>query len=293
MFELLVRWWWLALLVVVAIVLVIVWRRSTKKPPDDIQAKTALDPNLDWTKPDEALIKVYAYVVSVSNDARSWYQSRRQPKRTLGFALRLGALTLTVAAGLIPLLPTTSAKWSTVLLAIAGLLVSLDALAGHTSGWVRYMLAQQKIERAHDSFVMEWNVLKAAKTDTAAMLERAKTFLLAIGKVIDDETQEWAADFQNALKDMDKARKDAAEAERAGAIEVTVKNPSAVTEWILEIDGSQRGRTSGKNLAVTDVAVGVRKLKAYGTDPQGKTRSDEKTVKVEPGATVTKELELS
>jgi hypothetical protein len=92
---------------------------------------------------------------------------------------------------------------------------------------------------------------------------------------------------------MEKARKAAAEIEQTGAIEVSVKNAQTVTGWTLEIDGSQRGKTSGKNLAVTDVLVGIRKLKVYGQDAQGKTFSDEKTVKVEGGATVTKELELS
>jgi hypothetical protein len=52
-----------------------------------------------------------------------------------------------------------------------------------TVGWVRYMLAQQRVERAHDTFVMEWNALKAAKSDAAAMLDRATTLLLAIGKI--------------------------------------------------------------------------------------------------------------
>ena len=267
------------------------WWRRGRSTPNDIKAP-ALDRNLQWDKPDEALNEVYDYVVAVSNDARRWYQSRRQPKRKLGFALRVSALTLTVGAGLVPLtvIPPTA---STLMIAIAGLFVSLDALGGHTSGWVRYMLAQQRVERAHEAFVMEWNALKAAKTDTAGMLDRAKTFLLAIGKIIDDETQEWAADFQSAIKEMDKARKAAAEAERAGAIEVSVKNPKAVTEWTLEIDGSQRGRTSGKNLAVTDVPLGVRKLKVSGEDSAGKRLSDEKTVRVEAGVTATRELELS
>ena len=155
------------------------------------------------------------------------------------------------------------------------------------------MLAQQKVERLRDAFLLEWNALKLAHTNAQGMLERAKTFLLVVGKVVDDETQEWATEFQNALKEMEKARKTAAEIERAGAIEVSVKNPQTVIGWTLEIDGSQRGQTSGKSLAVTDVLVGIRKLKAYGQDAQGKTFSDEKTVKVEGGTTVTKELELS
>lgn len=288
MLALLAHWWWvLPLLAVIGIA--IIWRR---RPKADV-VWTTLDPNLQWdTATDESLEKVYDYVVDFSNSTIEWYQRERRPKRQLGFSLRLGAMFLTVGAGLVPLSPIPPV-WSTVMLAAAGLFISVDLLAGHTSGWVRYMLAQQKVERVRDAFLLEWNALKVAKTDAADMLERAKTFLLAVGKVVDDETQEWAVEFQSALKEMGKARKAAAESERTGAVEVMVKNPQIVTEWVLEIDGSQRGRTSGKNLAVTDVAVGIRKLKVYGDDTQGKKFSDEKTVKVDGGATVTKELELS
>ena len=104
---------------------------------------------------------------------------------------------------------------------------------------------------------------------------------------------EASLEFQNALKEMEKSRKEASEIERAGAIEVSVSNPQVVAEWILEIDGGERGSTSGKNLAVTDVHVGIRKLKVYGLDEHGKRFSDESTVNVEGGGTVTKELTLS
>jgi hypothetical protein len=207
---------------------------------------------------------------------------------------------LTQGAGLVPLFDDLDLStnpidgaWSTVLIAAAGVFVSIDILGGFTSGWVRYMIAQQKVERLRDAFLLDWNSLKVAKSSTETMLDRAKTFLLAVDKVIDDETKEWATEFQNALKEMAKAQKAAAEVERTGAIEVSVKNPQAVTEWTLEIDGSQRGRTAGKNLAVTEVLIGIHKVRAYGLDEAGETLSDERTVKVEGGVTVTKELELS
>jgi hypothetical protein len=268
------------------------------RPRTDITWE-ALDPDLQWdSKSEESLSKIYKYVVAFGDSTILWYQTRRRPKRYLGVSLRVGALLTTAAAGLVPLskdLITVQIPpvWSTVLIAAAGVFVSIDVLGGFTSGWVRYMLAQQKVERLRDAFLIDWNLLKVANTDVKGMLERAKTFLLAIGKIVDDETQEWATEFQNALKEMEKARKTAAELERTGAIEVSVKNAQSVTGWTLEIDGSQRGQTSGKNLAVTDILVGIRRLKVYGQDAQGKILSDEKTVKVEGGATVTKELELS
>lgn len=295
MSQILVPYWylWVILLLLMGWVLF----RLLRPGPDIHWEK--LDPNLQWdTAPDRSLSKIYEYVVAFSDSTIQWYQSRRQPKRCWGVSLRVGALLATAAAGLVPLskelgMSAIPGVWSTLLVAAAGVFVSVDVLGGFTSGWVRYMLAQQKVERLRDAFLLEWNGLKAAKTNVQGMLERAKTFLLAVGKVVDDETQEWATEFQSALKEMEKARKTAAEVERTGAVEVSVKNPQTVTGWTLEIDGSQRGRTSGKTLAVTDVLVGIRKLKVYGEDAQGKTFSDEKTVKVEGGATVTKELELS
>ena len=287
------HWWVFLLLLLTVLALISLFRRGP-----DIEWGKPEDLNLKWDEEDDSLGKIFDYVVQFSDNTIKWYQTRRQPKRRFGVSLRLGALLLTVAAGFVPLsaglkLGSIPAVWSTVMLATAGVFVSIDLLVGSTSGWVRYMLAQQQVERLRDAFVMDWNALKLAKTDTAGKLERAKTFLLAVGKVVDDETQEWATEFRNALKEMEKARRKAAELERTGAIEVTVKNPAAVGEWILEIDGSDRGRTSGKNLAVIDVPVGIRKLKAYGEDSHGKKLSDEKTVKVEGGATLTKELELT
>lgn len=292
--SLLANWyWWVILLSLIGLVLF-----NLHNPGPDIKWET-LSPDLKWdANSDESLNAIYQYVVAFSDSTILWYQSRRQPKRYVGVCLRASALLATVIAGLVPLSQEIvgveiSAVWSTVLIAIAGMVVSIDVLGGFTSGWVRYMLTQQKVERLRDAFLLEWNALKAAQTNTQSMLERAKTFLLGVGKVVDDETQEWATEFQNALKEMEKARKTAAEIERSGAIEILLKNHQTVTGWTLEIDGSQRGQTSGKSLAVTDVLIGIRKLKVYGLDASGKTRSDEKTVKVEGGATVTKELELS
>jgi hypothetical protein len=281
---------------IILMIVIVFWRFGSNKSKNDIKWKT-LGANLQWDQPDESLNKIYDYVVEFSDNSISWYQSRRSPKRILGVWLRLSALFATTLAGLVPLsnqlgLGTIPPVWSTVLIALAGIFVSIDSLMGNTSGWVRYMLAQQKVERLRDAFLLDWNSQKLAKTKPQDMLENAKIFLLAVGKVIDDETQEWATEFQNAIKEMEKVRKTEAEMARTGAIEISVKNPETVTSWVLEIDGSQRGQTTGRNLAVTDVMIGIRKLKIYGKDPQGKILSDEKTVKVEGGLPVTKELEF-
>jgi hypothetical protein len=259
-----------------------------------------LPSNLQWVDPaaaEESLGKIHEYAMSFCNSSIAWYQGRRQPKRTAGFLLRAGALLATVGAGLVPLtedlgfgrLPPVL---STLLIAVAGLFVSIDHLGGFTSGWVRYMLAQQKIERLRDAFLIDWNGLRAGAAVTPTFLERTRAFLSIVGKVLDDETQEWATEFQNALKDLERARKTESETPRTGAIEISIKNPQLVAGWTLEIDGSQRGRSTGKTLAVADVLVGLHKARAYGSDDQGRVFSDERIIKVEGGTTVSRELEL-
>jgi hypothetical protein len=301
MTDLIFKYWWVLLLVAIT-GLVLLLRLRNKlifRGRPDIKCEM-LNADLQWdaTASAASLGKIYAYVLDFSLNTIKWYQSGRQPKRRWGMLLRTGALFLTAGAGVVPLsdrlgLGVIDAVWSTVMLAAAGVFVSIDILQGNTTGWVRYMLAQQKIERLRDEFLMDWNALKVASTDTKGMLQRARKFFLAVGKVVGDETQEWATEFQNALKEMEKSRKEASEIERAGAIEISLNNPQLVVEWVLEIDGGERGRTSGKTLAITDVHVGIRKLKAYGLDEHGKRFSDESTVNVEGGGTVTKELTLS
>lgn len=287
-------WWPLALAVPIGWAL---YRVLSRKP--DIGAGDKLDPKLSLTSaPDDTLDKVYEYVVGFSDSTISWYRRQRQPKRQLGGFLRMGVLIVSALAGLVPLsehLGTGKIPpvWGTVLIALAGVFVSIDKLGDFTSGWVRYMHAQQRVERLQGAFVLEWQALRLAATDTKTMVERAQAFLLGVGKVVDEETQEWAAEFQEALKELERERKVAAQAERSGALEVTVKNAAEVSEWSLEVDGSLRGRTAGKNLALTDISLGFHRVKAYGHNAQGKVLADERTVKVEGGGPATKELELT
>jgi hypothetical protein len=291
-------WFWVVA-VLVAFGLFQLYRRHVGRG-NDIHWP-ALPAALPWGDPstaDEAIGKVYDYAVGFGNSSIGWYQSRRRPKRLAGFALRAGALVATVSAGLVPLadnleIPEIKPVWSTLLLALAGLCVSIDHLGGFTSGWVRYMLAQQKIERLRDTFLLEWNALRAGPANVQVMLERAKVFLLSVGKVVDDETLEWATEFQNALKELERARRTESEAQRTGGVQITVKNPQIVNGWTLEIDGSERGRSTGRTLAATDVMAGIRKVRIHGENAQRQRFSDEKIVRVDGGSVVERELELS
>lgn len=263
----------------------------------DIDAPT-LAADLDWRAgSEEALEKVYSYVVAVGKSTVEWYQTRRSTKRRLGVLLRIGALLTAAAAGLVPLSeeligPQIDGAWTTLLVASTGLFISVDRLGGFTSGWVRYMTAQQKVERLREAFLLDWNELKTEQASPQDMIRRAKAHIVAVGKVVDEETQEWATEFQNALKEMDKARKAAEKGAATGALEILLKNRQAVVEWGLEIDGSQRGQTSSESVAIADLRLGLHKVKVHGKDANGQALSAERMARIE-GDTVTRiELEL-
>src|SRR3954463_4746848 len=189
-------WLWSLVALVGAVVGVMVVRRRMRRGTDI--AWPTFPENLGWTDAaasDVSLGEIYKYAIGFSNASIDWYQNRRRPKRVAGFLLRVGALVATFIAGLVPLagdpgLHPIAPQVSTLLLALAGLFVSIDGLGGFTSGWVRYMLAQQRIERARDAFLLEWNVLKLGSAHRRAMLEKARNYLQSVGKVIDDETRE-------------------------------------------------------------------------------------------------------
>jgi len=157
-----IRAYWWALLILAGLVgwLVFIYVRKAERSNEQGDKKGAdigwepLKSNLSWDGSDDAaraasLEAVYDYVLRYCRSAIIWYQGRRRPKRGWGLFLRTSALVLTALAGGVPLLADfgiegVPAAVSTILIAMAGVFVSIDGLQGHTSGWVRYMLAQQR-----------------------------------------------------------------------------------------------------------------------------------------------------
>ena len=294
--------WWVYLLAGAGLIASwLVLRRRTS----DIEWNS-LESDLEWDEAsqDSSLRAVHDFVKSFSDSSVQWYQERRRAKRVWGVGLRAAAILLTAFAGLVPILddllaviPQMNSEWSTFALGLAALLVTLDHFGGFTSGWIRYMLAQQKIERLQHAFLMDWEALKSRTRGDHAKraeegLKAAGAFLLSVGKIVDDETQEWATEFRTALKEIDKARKAAEEEEHFGAVDVTVTNHEEVDSWSLEVDGEEVATSTSKRASVTAVAAGLRRIGARG-EKGGKELRDEVSVRVVGGAVAEADLTLS
>jgi hypothetical protein len=212
--------------------------------------------------------------------------------------LRLGAIISTAIAGVIPILgeilkkdnvPLVNPAWSTVALAIVALFVAIDNFGGYTSGWIRYMLTGQKIDELIEVFRFQWEKDKLAQASSAnplnwvAQLEKCELFLSKIYGEIRNETETWAAEFQNAIKEIEKTAKTASVAQELGAIDLEVTNGDQCENgWTVKLDDGPEKLCQGKFTSLPDLAPKIHILRLEGKIA-GKPVAQEKSVKVMGG----------
>ncbi len=194
-----------------------------RRPPDVVTAPMA---TLAWDEERAlpSLEKAYELAVSKARDAIRWYLIRKKGHQRGARILRLGAIVMTSAGGLIPLLSeifkkangtvVLSPAWSAVALGLAVSMIGLDKFFGCSSAWVRYITTELKIQEVLDTFEVEWQIDRAAwpagRPDDAqrrAALERIKSFLARIDGLILEETGAWVAEFTSVLAKMEESAK--------------------------------------------------------------------------------------
>lgn len=268
-------------------------------------------PELSWKTADFeiCLEDLYIYVIDQTERARQWYFLKRRSKRIGGFALRGGAIIFTALAGIIPILgqifekddvPQINPVWATVAIGIAALFVVLDRLGGFTSGWIRYVLSGQELGHLMETFRFNWEKSKLCQTDQALTTEQAqellsqcKTFLLEINTVVREETELWAAEFQSALKEVEKAAKVTAKLKEFGAIDVQVTNGDECENgWTLKVGESPERSYKGKRASVTNIIPKIYAVRVLG-EIAGKAVMAERAVAVTSGQISEVKLTLS
>lgn len=203
------------------------------KKPEDLMPQDF--PKLSWepNRLSEALNKLFDYSIAEAKRAINWYALKRAPKQLWGRILRVGAIFATGVAGVIPVLSQILAQagkanlapaWSTVALGIAALLVALDRFWGFTSAWVRFMLAEQALSEALISFQVDWENEKLAwgteptQVHAREMVAQCKTFLTKIHKIVQQETNMWAAEFHSVIAQLEEAAKLSAKTKATTAV---------------------------------------------------------------------------
>jgi len=208
---------------------------------------------LGWNPNDlqQSLERLKKYVLAVALRSENWYWKRKSAKARAATIIQWTAIVATGFAGLVPIAAKLglfsnwfawlramvtgfdSGLFASLLIGGGAALLNVDRFAGLSSGWTRYVLTATAIRAASAEFRVDWAALTAQAATpptpdhTAAMIQRAKAFSLAIEALITKETQDWATEFRQNLMTLERdlkvqvdqaqANRDKAEQEKAKA----------------------------------------------------------------------------
>jgi conflict system pore-forming effector with SLATT domain len=234
-------------------------------------------PNLPWDSA-SASDSLYALVTHASQRAQEttdWYLRAKRGKRIGARLLRLGAIILTTAAGILPILqqiyvgpdgkPPFAPAWASVLLALAVFLLAIDRFYGFSSAWLRYITAELQIKQARETFEIDWEGASASFAGQPPNSEQIRSVIASIRSFVDQintvvvaETAKWANDFLEALHQIDETTKASAQAPQTGSLSVTIDNGDQVDPpgWSLALDQAPALPYSGKTAAIAGLTSG-------------------------------------
>lgn len=321
--------------------------KPPKKPTNIVSGDVALA----WQKGNLAALldELRRYVLATAKRSEDWYWARKKTKAWMARVIQWIAILATGIAGIAPIAARLTlfagvSKWlgtqgishvdsglfASLLIGGGAALLTIDRIAGISSGWTRYVLTATAIRAASEEFRLDWYglVAQAGPEPTpeqgAAMIQRAKVFSMAIEALITKETQDWATEFRqnmNTLEqglkvqveqakiDRDKADQEAktkAEQEKAerekeaqpGSLEASVPNANTTDDFQF------RARLEGKSGLVVDEPVkgsetwtqlalpgGSYKLTISGSIKK-QTLSSSMVVAIKPGETTKSSLSL-
>lgn len=220
-----------------------------------------------------------------------WYFSRKGGRAKASRVLRVTAVVLSILGGLVPLViaifgsrPSWAASLGLdvirfgqlgyLLLAIAAGLVLLDRLFGLSTGWMRYIVAMQAIEKARESFRLDWAALSRKLSLTPAgtpdhaeavdkLVQRVRAVIVEVKEHSEKETQAWIQEFQSNLSQFEKDLKAQMDAGRPGGIDVEVSDGnSADTPVEVLLDGMVADSFTGTAGSIGYVAPGLHRVTA-------------------------------
>jgi len=255
---------------------------------------------------DADLQAIANYLSEKAREASAWYQRAKARKKSISLPIRWGAVGLFAASGFVPIVDSAFpggielGKLGYVTAALAASLLGLDRYSGLTSGWVRYVTTDLRIQRALADFQMDWVIANSCLHDDPEevrcgqkRLVLLKQFNQKIADLVATETLEWATEFQNALSALERATGERRDAEQPGLIHVKVeRGASVVGDVEITLDGHPRERIQRGSVLLRSVPPGTHEIAAVAVDQNGDPCSAVETVNLAAGATVKVTLQL-
>jgi hypothetical protein len=172
---------------------------------------------LSWQSLDDAaasLRTVQAHVDAHARRAIDWYLTRRRARKTASRVLRLLALVLAVAGGIVPLLddallPRGLHNLGYLLIALGGALLVANRVLGLSAAWIRYMQTALRLQAVVNTFQLKWVEIECEMAghptpkQIRAAMQAVRLFAQRVDELILTETDRWSADFADDLEQLE------------------------------------------------------------------------------------------
>jgi len=172
-------------------------------------------PELSWADADltASLEAVYHWVEGEAIRAATWYLHEKKAKSRWSRALRILAILFATAGAALPFIAANNGavdfEWGYVLLALAAGAVAMDRYFGFSTAWMRYMTAEQALQRRLQELQFAWATMLINRGtrvpsahEVAAELEKLAAAAAAIGEEVRTETMAWAEEFQTNIGEL-------------------------------------------------------------------------------------------
>jgi hypothetical protein len=160
----------------------------------------------------DAAQAMYQHAATTYTTVADWYWDSIGDKRNTALITRALTMLLVIGATIMQTLATIDgdpavrlrhSQYVLAMLAVAGLVQLADRVFGWSSGWTRYVTTATAIEVRTRQLQRDWNSAMLVFTvplqpdNTRALYELIKCYEADILKAQADETQTWAAEFNN------------------------------------------------------------------------------------------------
>jgi hypothetical protein len=202
-----------------------------------------LDTDWDDEKREESIKLLYNFTCGTTKEAIEWYWRKKRVGR-LGRALRLFAILLTTAGGMVPILRSAGIgtsnnptffgllpEYGYVLVAVAAGLIALDRFFGFSSTWIRFVTTATTLHTGFTKFQLDWALLKArigarklTTEDCETLIHRLLGLLTFVREEVEKETAAWTTEYLSNLANLEKEAKKQIESQTPGGIDITFDN---------------------------------------------------------------------
>ena len=257
-----------------------------------------------------SLDKLYAFAFQEAQKAEDWYWKKTAQKKRWAMWLRVIAIAAVTVAGIIPILtpiwqnenqPVINPIWSSFAVAIGTAALGLDKYFGFSSGWIRYVTSALSVKGWLIEFKYDWELNRAMITaidkfseqEMQTMIAKCSSFALKVSNAVQEETKQWAQEFQAGIGSLGEALKEQASISQPSGVVINLENGAQCKDgWEIQVNGRKFGKHHGNTGVLTDLRVGLYQVAITGVIGKKELHA-ETAFKIEAGQITTITLKLT